>query len=125
MPKVTRWLEDWGRAGDAGVVAWDGGRRLGAAWCRVLAEVLARDAEGRPVPELAIAVAPEHRGRGVGACLLDGLARAASGVGHTAVSLTVNAQNPALRLYERVGFEVVGREGDRLTMVKSLAEREA
>jgi len=67
MPHVTRWLVDWGRSGDAGVIAWHGGERLGAAWCRVLADVLARDAEGRPLPELAIAVAPGHQARGVGA----------------------------------------------------------
>jgi ribosomal protein S18 acetylase RimI-like enzyme len=33
----------------------------------------------------------------------------------------VNAHNPALHLYERAGFEVVQREGNRLTMVKPLA----
>ena len=125
MPHVTRWLEDWGRPGDAGVGAWQDGERIGAAWCRVLADVLARDAEGRPLPELAIAVAPGHQARGVGARLLDGLARAASDVGHTAVSLTVNARNPALRLYERAGFQVVGRDGNRLTMIKSLGAQEA
>jgi GNAT superfamily N-acetyltransferase len=125
MRHVTRCLEDWGRPGDAGVVAWYDGERLGAAWCRVLAEVLARDAEGRPLPELVIAVAPDNQARGVGARLLDGLARAASDVGHTAVALTVNARNPALRLYERAGFEVVRRDGDRLTMAKRLGAQEA
>jgi ribosomal protein S18 acetylase RimI-like enzyme len=124
-PRVAKWLEDWGRPGDAGVVAWASGERLGAAWCRVLADVVVRDANGRPLPELAIAVAPEHRSRGVGARLLDGLARAASQVGHTAVSLTVNEQNPARRLYERAGFHVVGRDGSRLTMVKPLEAQEA
>ena len=124
MPRVTRWLAEWGRLGDAGVVAWHDGRRLGAAWCRVQADVLARDAEGCPLAELAIAVAPDHQARGVGARLLDGLARAASEAGSTAVSLTVNAQNPALRLYERAGFHVVARDGDRLTMVKPLGARQ-
>lgn len=121
MPRVTRWSAEWGRRGDAGVVAWHDGERLGAAWCRIFADVLARDAEGRPFPELAIAVAPKHRARGVGALLLDGLGQAACAAGHTGVSLTVNSQNPALRLYERAGFHVVACEGDRLTMVKSLA----
>jgi GNAT superfamily N-acetyltransferase len=124
MPRVTQWLEDWGRPGDAGVIAWHDGERLGAAWCRVLADVLARDAEGLPFPELAIAVAPEHQARGLGALLLDGLARAASDVGHNAVALTVSAKNPAVRLYERAGFHLVDRDGDRLTMVRSLTAEE-
>jgi ribosomal protein S18 acetylase RimI-like enzyme len=120
LPRVKRWFEGWGRATDTGVVAWHDGQRVGAAWCRVQAIVLARDADGRRLPELAIAVAPDHRARGVGRLMLDGLADAASAAGHRALSLTVNAQNPALLLYERAGFEVVTREGDRLTMVKSL-----
>jgi ribosomal protein S18 acetylase RimI-like enzyme len=117
---VTRWLEAWGRPGDVGVVAWQDGERVGAAWCRLLADVAARDADGRPLPELAIAVTAGRRGSGTGTCLLDGLARAALARGYTAISLTVNAANPALRLYERAGFRIVGREGDRLTMVKPL-----
>ena len=123
MPRVTRWFVEWGRAGDAGVVAWHRGGRLGAAWCRVQGDVLARDVDGCPLPELAIAVAPAHRGRGVGARLLDGLACAAAAAGHKAVSLAVNAQNPALRLYERAGFRVVSSDGDRLTMVRPLSSR--
>jgi ribosomal protein S18 acetylase RimI-like enzyme len=126
MPHVTRWVEEWGRPTDVGVVAWHDGDspgeawRVGAAWCRVQDNVLARDAEGRALPELAIAVAPDHQARGVGRLMLDGIAQAASAAGHHSLSLQVNAHNPALRLYERVGFEVVGRDGDRLTMVKSL-----
>jgi len=121
MPHVTRWTVDWGRPGDAGVVAWSDGQRLGSAWCRVHADVLACDESGHPVPELAIADSPEHRTHGIGAQLLNALDRSAADAGQTALSLTVNAHNPALHLYERAGFEVVQREGNRLTMVKPLA----
>jgi len=124
MPRVTRWLAEWGRPGDTGVVAWHDGERFGAAWCRVQADVLARDTEGCPLPEMAMAVAPNHQARGVGARLLDGLAQAASEVGHTGVSLTVNSQNRALRLYERAGFQVIARDRDRLTMVKPLGAQQ-
>lgn len=125
MPHVTRWTVDWGRAGDAGIVAWNDGQRLGSAWCRIQAEVLARDEAGRPLPEIAIAVAPKHRAGGVGAQMLDALCRSAADAGQTALSLTVNAQNPALRLYELAGFEIVQREGNRLRMVKRLAANRA
>lgn len=121
MPLVTRWTADWGRAGDAGVVAWSDGQRVGAAWCRIQADVLARDGSSAPLPEIAIAVAPGHQAGGIGAQLLNALDRVAAEAGHTALSLTVNAHNPALRLYERAGFKVVRRESDRLTMVKSFA----
>ena len=121
MPHATRWTVDWGRPGDAGVVAWSDGQRLGSAWCRVQADVLARDEEGHALPEIAIAVSPEHRARGIGAQMLNALERAAADAGHTALSLSVNAHNPALHLYERAGFKVVRRDGNRLTMVKRLS----
>jgi len=121
MPHVTRWTVDWGRPGDAGTIAWSDGQRLGAAWCRVQADVLVHDEAGHPLPEIAIAVSPEHRARGVGAQMLNALDRAAADAGHAALSLTVNAHNPAVHLYERAGFEVVRREANRLTMVKQLA----
>lgn len=121
MPHVTRWTVDWGRPGDTGVVAWGDGQRLGSAWCRVQADVLACDEAGHPLPEIAIAVLPGHRARRIGAHLLNALDRAAAAAGQTALSLTVNAHNPALHLYERAGFEVVRRDGNRLTMVKPLA----
>lgn len=121
MPHVTRWTVDWGRPGDAGVVAWSGGQRLGSAWCRLQADVRARDEAGHPLPEIAIAVLPEYRGHAIGAKMLNALDRAAANAGQRALSLTVNTRNPALHLYERTGFEVLRRDGDRLIMVRLLA----
>jgi hypothetical protein len=66
MPHVTRWTADWGRPGDAGVVAWSNGQRVGAAWCRIQTDVLARDGASLPLPEIAIAVSPGHRAGGIG-----------------------------------------------------------
>ena len=70
------------------------------------------------LPEVAIAVVPEERSHGIGERLLVALVDQA---GQPGLSLTVNAQNPAHHLYERVGFVLVRRDGDRLTMVKRAA----
>jgi RimJ/RimL family protein N-acetyltransferase len=57
-------------------------------------------------------VAPSHRGHGLGAALLqEALGRARANPGLRRVNLYVNAQNlQAIRLYERCGFVVYGRE---------------
>jgi ribosomal protein S18 acetylase RimI-like enzyme len=65
-----------------------------------------------PIPDDAyyvqhLAVAPELRGRGVGARLLEhAFARAACG-GYRSVQLDVVADGPAARFYRRLGMEVV------------------
>ena len=122
MPRVLRWTQGWGRSTDNGVVAWRDGRRVGAAWCRVQDPTLVRDG-GDAVPEIAIAVVSDERSSGVGARLLAALADQATKCGQPGLSLTVNAANPAHRLYERAGFVEVRREGDCVVMVRQASRQ--
>lgn len=53
-------------------------------------------------------VVPEHRRRGVGKALLAGAAAEAIGCGAPFLELTVREDNqPAIQLYQRIGFERV------------------
>ena len=122
QPELARYVSGWGRAGDRGFVAMDGEAKqpLGAAWLRLLTG----DNKGfgyvdERTPELSMAVLPEYRGQGIGTRLLTQLFQVASDH-HPAVSLSVGADNPALRLYRRLGFEVVGTSGTSLTMKAAL-----
>lgn len=56
-------------------------------------------------------VAAAHRGRGVGRALIEDSLRWARGAGFRAMQFNAVAESnmPAVRLYERVGFTVVGR----------------
>ena len=110
---LARYVEGWGRPSDLGVVAVEDGigERIGAAWLRLLTgEAKGFGYVDDETPELAIAVVPAHRGRGVGERLLAELLDAARGT-FGAVSLSVRANNPALRLYERMGFRTVSGRG--------------
>ncbi len=99
-----------------GVVAEDG-PPVGAAWLRLLPEQDPGygfiDAQ---TPELSVGVVPRHRGRGVGSLLLEALIEAA-GKRYPALSLSVEPDNPARRLYERHGFQVVGTVDGSLTLL--------
>jgi ribosomal protein S18 acetylase RimI-like enzyme len=108
VPALARYVEGWGRLGDLGVVAVDAdGAQVGAAWLRLFAgDDAAYGYVDDETPELAIAVAPGATGSGIGAALLTRLLDDAAGI-HPAVSLSVRADNPARRLYERLGFELV------------------
>ncbi len=121
-PEIAKYVRAWGRAGDVGLVAVDAGSvaPIGAAWLRLLKG----DERGYgyvddETPELGMAVLPAYRGRGVGSDLLGRLLESAGAVYHS-VCLSVSADNPAVRLYERAGFERVCACGSSLTMVKRL-----
>lgn len=109
--ELVKYLDRWGRAGDAGVVALDAdGVPIGAAWYRLFDAGDRGDgimADGG-VPELAIAVDVEHRGRGIGSDLLSALALRAREEGYRRLMLSVDPANVgAVRVYERAGYVLV------------------
>ena len=109
-PDVARVLEDWGRPGDVAVVAHAPDDQLiGAAWFRFwTAEVHSYGFVDPETPELGIAVSQGHRRRGVGTGLLQALLAHARLQGIRQVSLSVERDNPARTLYEKLGFQEVG-----------------
>ena len=96
-------------AGVVPIIAQDhNGTSIGAVWTYYGSPPLRCDAEGAPLPELCIAVAPGHRSVGVGGALLDALF-AVLAKSHDAMCTNVHVRNPAKKLYERKGFRVVGQ----------------
>lgn len=57
-----------------------------------------------------IVVAPEHRRSGIGTLLLQEILERARAAGHS-VSIHVEQFNPALQLYERLGFRTIDTNG--------------
>jgi GNAT superfamily N-acetyltransferase len=118
-PNVVAFLPD---SADAAVIAVSGNdRRLGAAWWVLHEPPLLPGPTGSPLPELAIAVVEDQRGRGIGTALLDALLDRARGR-FPALALNVHLLNPAVRLYVRAGFEVAaaGRGRCGVAMTRSL-----
>lgn len=140
---LSHYVTDWGRPSDVGVIAQTtGGDVIGAAWVRLgldavwdeqgftiqLRPSIAADEIDRAAPELAIAVFPQYQGAGVGHRLLVALFEEAAPI-HAMIQLNVREENPAVRLYERTGFQTIGeminRVGGRsLVMVKSLWDKD-
>lgn len=73
--------------------------------------------------ELAIFVLQDYQRAGIGTRLLEGLLGHAVGLGIERVWLTVERwNNPAIALYERVGFEATGTESFEQEMTIRLAD---
>jgi GNAT superfamily N-acetyltransferase len=116
-PQVVGWLPD---SPDAAVIALDGNeRRLGAGWWVIRDPPLLRDLEGRPLPELAMAVVEAERGKGIGRALLDEIVSRERGR-FPALALNVHLLNPAVRLYIRAGFRVAAAGRGRYGVAMSL-----
>jgi GNAT superfamily N-acetyltransferase len=95
-----RYVENWGRPGDAAVIALDEGFPVGAAWYRIFKQN-----------------APGH---GFGGELMDALLARARADGYPAISLSVAKDSPSVRLYERYGFEKVDERDGAITMRATL-----
>ncbi|MFE3292269.1 GNAT family N-acetyltransferase [Rhodococcus sp. NPDC059234] len=113
VPALARYAENWGGSvDDLGVVGQaPDGRLQGAAWLRrFTAATAAYGYIDDDTPELVIAVASAARGTGLGTALLTRLLQDAR-PRCRGVCLNVRTENPAHRLYGRLGFvDVAGSE---------------
>jgi GNAT superfamily N-acetyltransferase len=118
---LTRYVDNWGRAGDFSLMATETGHRVGAAWLRLFTA----DSPGYGfvddrTPELTISIVPSRRRHGVGQELIEALLLGAREQGHRALSLSVEADSPAVGFYERHGFEAVREHEGGLVMRRDL-----
>ena len=118
LPEVRQYIEGWGRAGDLGLLALDGETPAGAAWLRLFSSrTPGYGYVDAYTPELSIALLPAYRQQGIGSRLLEQLLAAAQEQ-YAAVSLSVASENPAQRLYARLGFQVVDGHNGSVTMLR-------
>ena len=120
---AARYIKGWGRPGDTVLIALDDGFPVGAAWYRLFRKGLrGYGFVDDDTPELAIAVVPSRRGRGIGEALLGALCERARSDGYRALSLSVGRDDPALvSFYEQHGFsQVEGGDEQSLTMRRGL-----
>ncbi len=119
-PEIYRYVANWGKPHDSGFVAVDivNEQPFGAVWMRLFpAAEKGYGYVSDDIPELSIALLSGYRNQGIGTALLNCLLEEAR-QHYAALSLSVSADNPALRLYQRLGFEVIDQNSNSLTMIK-------
>ena len=109
------YVKHWGQQpGDLGIIARSAaGQALGAAWLRLGQKDGPFKVSNSQVPELAIAVLPEARDRGIGKAMMRHLIERARGQ-FPAIVLSVREGNPATRFYENLGFCTTERMENRV-----------
>ena len=107
----TRYGEAWTRSQCAGILPM-AGVSLMLAHDRESGEAVGFSLVRSIVGEselLLLAVAPDHRRRGIGRELLQQFLDSARAHGVTRAHLEVRDGNPAIHMYRRAGFEPIGR----------------
>ena len=122
-PDLARYVPDLGGR-DRGLVMQDEERDdVGAAWWRFLDAVEPGYGFVAPdIPEVTIGMLTASRGQGLGRRLLGELIALAHIEGLPALSLSVESENFAARLYRNVGFVQVSTNGGSPTMLLSLGD---
>ena len=121
LPELHVYIADFGtQPGDHCMVAEAEGKVVGAAWCRIMEDYGHIDTD---TPSLAISLLPKYRGLGIGVRLLDALLLLLRENGYRQASLSVQKENPALRLYQRMGFRIVAEKGTEYLMLWDSTQR--
>lgn len=121
-PKCRAAYERFGeRPDDRALVAVVDGGIVGACWVRTTDEYGHIDAD---TPSFSISLREGFRGRGIGSALMRRMLGDLHAAGFARASLSVQKENPARRLYRRLGFRIVGNGADESEwlMVRKLCE---
>lgn len=123
QPELAVYIADFGQPDDLCMVAEAYGNILGAVWTRILAgKVKGYGNVDDYTPEFAISVKKEFRQQGIGSKLMQEMIVLLKNRGYEKVSLSVNKDNYAYRMYQKLGFQVLREQDEDYLMVLALQE---
>lgn len=102
---------------DWGLVAEVDGKIVGAVWVRIMNDYGHIDDE---TPSLAISLYKEYRGFGIGTAMMKEILALLKSHGYSRVSLSVQKDNYAAKMYLKIGFEIVRENEEEYIMVYHL-----
>lgn len=116
-PELQVYIENFGKKDDYCLVAETENKIIGAVWVRIMDDYGHID---NNIPSLAISLYKDFRGQGIGTALLESMLSLLKSQGYEKVSLSVQKENYAYRMYLKAGFEVVGENNEEYIMLYDL-----
>ncbi|MDE6092693.1 MAG: GNAT family N-acetyltransferase [Ruminococcus sp.] len=117
QPELQVYVENFGKKDDYCLVAEIDNKIIGAVWVRIMDDYGHID---NNTPSLAISLYKEFRGQGIGTALLANILSLLKSESYEKVSLSVQKENYAYRMYLKAGFEVVDENDEEYIMVCNL-----
>lgn len=114
-PELQVYVESFGtREGDICFVAEISGKVVGAVWVRIMDDY-GHVEDG--VPSFAISLYKEYRGYGIGTALMKRMLVELQTKGYKKASLAVQKANYAVKMYKKVGFEIIDENDEEYIMM--------
>ena len=114
QPGLQVYIADFGKSDDWCLVAEVKEKIVGAVWVRIMNDYGHIDDE---TPSFAISLYEEYRNMGIGTVLMRDMLEFLKNKGYKQTSLSVQKANYAVRMYQKVGFEVIDENEEECIMV--------
>ncbi len=115
QPELQVYIKDFGEQdGDICLVAECDSIIVGAVWVRIMNDY---GHVSDDMPSLAISLLPEYRNKGIGTALMKSMQEMVSKQGYKGISLSVQKQNYATKMYRKLGFNTIEDKDEELIMV--------
>lgn len=117
-PELQVYIADFGNSiHDKALVAEVDGNIVGAIWARIMNDYGHID---KNTPSLAMSVLKGYREMGIGTSLLTQMLSTEKAAGYAKLSLSVQKDNYAVRMYKKAGFNTVDENNEEYIMVIDL-----
>lgn len=114
-PELQVYVSEFGNSRhDKALVAEMDGEIVGAVWVRIMNDYGHLDDE---TPSFAISLYKEYRGFGIGTALMKAMLDELKKAGYKQASLSVQKENYAAKMYQKIGFEIWGENEEEYLMV--------
>lgn len=113
-PALQVYIKDFGTMKDDYCLCAEIEKKVvGAVWVRNIAGFGRADDD---TPEFAISLYQDFRGNGIGTELMKQMLRVLQRKGYKKASLAVQKDNYALRMYQKIGFKIIGENTEEFLM---------
>lgn len=118
QPELQVYIIDFGKKkDDIGLVAEVDKKVVGTVWVRVMNDYGHVD---NATPSLAISLCEDYRGLGIGTALMKEMLSILKDKGYKQTSLSVQKANYAVKMYKKIGYEVIAESEEEYIMLYRL-----
>ena len=119
-PELQVYISEFGKnKHDIAFVADIDGKIIGAVWVRIMNDYGHIDDS---TPSFAVSLYKEYRGKGKGTLLMKEMLSALKERGYKKASLSVQKKNYAVKMYQKLGFQIISENEEEYLMLIKLSK---